>query len=428
MTLSLSNGIHTGAAQSQLTSAASATPVPEIDPPTATATVPSTPEITTTPANACLRQLPYVEGFYREFCSTSQLPNFATKAAHIAQAIDDAHPPTLQGVHRWCRRLQRAGGNPRVLVPIMVQPPLTQPMLPAISRNLTERNDQRGFSARQRPVAAKNSDLLTAVSNNQQYVPDEQTRIRSEVAHRHSRKWSPASNVTAVACRIHDHFRTRHCHRFGPPIGDHVVAACFKMKVRVTDSQGMILGRPWLCVLVDVHTCAVASWELSFTEPCGAKVVCALKGTVASPTHAMGSDLPREISLPKKPKLRDKALTAFAEEHGIALRDAPWGTSDQTSHVERFRVALNRYSVNLIPRAIQRTPCANAANGDKAAPTLSIHAVRTCFKRWLYRTNRLSPRVIANLPTSDVVGAATAAPKKTERAPMLVRKPIEPLE
>ncbi len=124
-----------------------------------------------------------------------------------------------------------------------------------------------------------------------------------------------------------------------------------KVDVQLVDEQSrLVLGRPWLTVLLDVFSRAVVGFSLSFDAPSAAGVAMAIAQAVspkddwlserqldaAWPMHG----LPISIHLDNGPEFHSRPLKRGCQQHGIQIDYRPPATPRFGGHIERLMGTL----------------------------------------------------------------------------------------
>jgi putative transposase len=118
----------------------------------------------------------------------------------------------------------------------------------------------------------------------------------------------------------------------------------------VDDLARAVLGRPWLTVLLDVHSRCVLGFSVSFDPPSAAGVALAIAQGVLPKTDWLAGralslawpmhGLPRSLHLDNGREFHSRALKRGCQQHGLRLAYRPPATPRFGGHIERLMGTL----------------------------------------------------------------------------------------
>ncbi|MBP6530501.1 MAG: transposase [Burkholderiales bacterium] len=360
------------------------------------------------------RRLAYVQRFYREFRGSLPRREFARIAKMVAASIKDEHPPAYDTVYVWHRRFLQAGGNPLALAPVAARQQTRARKLPEEAINAIARYIKEEYLTKERPSAQAVYDLLKAEldANNKSRAPDQQQLIPSRQTFFRA-VWDLDPHV--VDMLRYGHKTARKHHRYGKAIhpstriGERVEADSHLLDVLVVDRLGKIIGRPYLCALMDVCTRCIIGWEISFTPPCGAKVLRALRLAMSDASGRPYACAPEELVLDNGSEFQNVTLQTVAGTYGITLRYVQPASPNEKPHIERFFGTVNTQLVHMMPGTTRSNPTDRGEYDSEGQATLTLEEVRDRFAFWLDQVHHFSPHAELSLPPSEMWRVASEA-------------------
>ena len=127
----------------------------------------------------------------------------------------------------------------------------------------------------------------------------------------------------------------------------------------VDQERRLPIGRPWLCLAIDVATRMVASFHVSLWAPSALSVSLTLSHAVMSKTDWLAdrelqnldwpvAGLPRTIHVDNAKEFHSEALVRGCQEYGIQLDHRPRGRPQYGGHIERL-IGTMMGAVHLLP-------------------------------------------------------------------------------
>lgn len=353
------------------------------------------------------RRLAYVQEAQRGLGGVLRRAPTLEMIKRVAERLQDFVPPSYSNVYRWLRRFQRANGNPLALIDDQGRrKPRKERLDPSVS-TLIDQHVRQDYLKSLRPSGQCVYDLLVnqIQGNNTHRDPSEQLPVPSRATF--YRKLANLDPYAVDVARFGQQTAKKR-HRYGrsiqPPVelGERVEADCYHMDVLVVDDRGAMIGRPWLCALIDVTSRCVVGWEISFTPPCGAKVLRALRYAMSDATPSVYCVAPQEIVLDNGPEFQNGVLQTVAGLYGITLRYASPRSPNEKPHIERFFSTVNTGLVHMMPGTTRSSPgdCGEYPSEQKA--TLRLEDVREHFRFWLENVYHQTPHSGLGGRPSDV--------------------------
>lgn len=166
-------------------------------------------------------------------------------------------------------------------------------------------------------------------------------------------------------------------------IGERVESDSNYMDILLVDSLMQVIGRPYLCALMDIHTRCIIGWEISFCPPSAAKTLRALRNAITSESLSPYKCIPDELILDNGPEFTNGSLETVSFNFNISLRYVAPRQPDEKAHIERFFRTMNEQLIHLLPgTTFSNTQQRGEYNAEKNA-VLTIDQLTEYFRDWL---------------------------------------------
>ena len=193
------------------------------------------------------------------------------------------------------------------------------------------------------------------------------------------------------------------------------------LDIRVLDEKGKA-RRPWLTVILDDHSRAVAGYHLSFDAPSAAGTALALrrairrKGEPAWPVCGV----PESFYTDHGPDFTSRRMEQVAADLGVRLVFSTPGKPRGRGKVERFFGTVNRMFLSEKPGYVSGgTP----RRGEKAEPELTLPELDRAFRSWLIKVYLPRPYGQTGVPPVErwaAEGFYPEVPEPPERPDLLL--------
>ncbi|MBL0121599.1 MAG: DDE-type integrase/transposase/recombinase [Betaproteobacteria bacterium] len=232
------------------------------------------------------RKQAYVDALDNLGVKTYQPSRFTQVIEAVAAEIGDVRKPTHWTLQRWRRDWERSQGDPRVFLPQRARRGNRQLRWPQELVQLAGQVAKEGLLTKQKHTVTKFCrDLETAIADANKFrEPAHHIKMPSEGSvRRYCLRIDPFKFLSSRSTwRAAD--RTQKQYGRGVKTSrilerveiDHTLLDLF-----VVDSRsGIILGRPWLTIVIDAHSRAILSFYLSFGPPSWVAVMEAMKRAI----------------------------------------------------------------------------------------------------------------------------------------------------
>jgi putative transposase len=366
-----------------------------------------------------LRRLEYVQALHREFGGALPSKEIARVIDEVACRIKDKNPPHVATLYLWMRRYKKAGANPLSQLENGGKPKTSARRISEEVLTIMNRYIREEYLKATRPPAKVIYELFVAEleANNLHRESDQQLSIPSPMTF--SRAISALDPYVVDLTRLGKETARRR-QRYGKAIlapcriGQRVEVDSHLMDVIVVDEDGNQIGRPWLCAMICVYTRCIIGWEISFTPPCAAKVLRALRQAMSDATPRIFSGSPEELILDNGPEFQNTVLQTVAGTYGVALRYVEPRSPNEKPHIERFFGTVNTQLVHMMPGTTRSNPDDRGEYDSVKNATLRLEEVRDRFAFWLDSVYHKSPHSALQLPPSEMwrIGMEVFAPTR----------------
>lgn len=306
----------------------------------------------------------------------------------IAKKIGDPTPPTYATLCRWLRSYHEGGGNPLKLVDLR-KGQGRRKRLDTEAVSIINDYLKSEYLKDTRPSAQLIYHLVKSqiTVNNQNRPVDRQIAIPSRATF--YRAVAALDPLYADTKRL-GKLAANKLHKYGQSIHK-TTRLCERVEVDsyladvliVSDDLKEVIGRPWLCAMIDVDSRCIIGWEVSFTPPCGAKVLRALRFAMSAGDSWETGGTPEELVLDNGSEFRNNVLQLVAGTYGIQLRYVAPRSPDEKPHIERFFGTLNSTLVHLMSGTTRSNPTDRGDYASKKNATYTLDEFRDKFLFWV---------------------------------------------
>ena len=306
----------------------------------------------------------------------------------IAKKIGDSTPPSYVTITRWLRSYHEAGGNPIKLADKRKGKGRRKRLQPEAIQIIDE-YIRSEYLTENRPTAQLVYSLVKSqiVVNNQNRPADKQLEIPSRATfYRVIEALDPFNTDTkrlgkAAAKKLHKYGRsihktTRLCERV--EVDSHLIDVLV-----INEITRKIEGRPWLCAMLDVDSRCIIGWEISFTPPCAAKTLRALRMAMTEDSEKEIGGAPEVMILDNGAEFRNYSLQLVAGTYGVIIRYVAPRSPDEKPHIERFFGTLNTTFIHLMPGTTRSSPASRGDYASEKNATYTLAELREKFAFWL---------------------------------------------
>lgn len=151
----------------------------------------------------------------------------------------------------------------------------------------------------------------------------------------------------------------------------------------VVDRNGNILGRPQLCIAIDVYTRAIVGWHLCMLPASATKTLLALKNMLMRPHQGKTGGLPTIIIPDNGCEFNNNALANFCNNFNITKSESQPYSPNNKAHIESFFKSLNDSVIHKLRGTTLSSPKqrGNYDSVENACYTLEL--LRDLINEWI---------------------------------------------
>lgn len=308
-------------------------------------------------------------------------------ASKVAAQVGDAKPPCYTVLYEWVRSYKQRAGNIISLIPathrirgyrLLNQPEEIQKIIrhhidtdyltcPPLSRAEVIDNIQ-GAIYRANEIRAP-SHKLTCPSPSTLY------RILSELDFYTVEK---AQRGTRIA-KSHQKWSIKYQRNLR--ILEIVEGDSHEIDIEVVDSEGRVLGRPWLTTLLDVRTACVVGWDISLNPPSIDKTIRAIKASLHCENTYGG--LAVSYVLDNGPEFTAQRLKDIMKDLGAEIKFCRVGEADEKPHVESYFKTWTKDIPQRLPGTTFSNPEARGDYDSEESAQKTLEDVKSMFSDYL---------------------------------------------
>ncbi|WP_336928154.1 DDE-type integrase/transposase/recombinase [Acinetobacter oleivorans] len=151
----------------------------------------------------------------------------------------------------------------------------------------------------------------------------------------------------------------------------------------VVDRNGNVLGRPQLCIVIDIYTRAIVGWHLCMLPASATKTLLALKNMLMRPHQGKTGGLPTIIIPDNGCEFNNNALANFCNNFNITKSESQPYSPNNKAHIESFFKSLNDSVIHKLRGTTLSSPKqrGNYDSVENACYTLEL--LRDLINEWI---------------------------------------------
>ncbi|MDN8247851.1 DDE-type integrase/transposase/recombinase [Acinetobacter baumannii] len=151
----------------------------------------------------------------------------------------------------------------------------------------------------------------------------------------------------------------------------------------VVDRNGNVLGRPQLCIAIDIYTRAIVGWHLCMLPASATKTLLALKNMLMRPHQGKTGGLPTIIIPDNGCEFNNNALANFCNNFNITKSESQPYSPNNKAHIESFFKSLNDSVIHKLRGTTLSSPKqrGNYDSVENACYTLEL--LRDLINEWI---------------------------------------------
>lgn len=151
----------------------------------------------------------------------------------------------------------------------------------------------------------------------------------------------------------------------------------------IVDKSGNVIGRPQLCIIIDIYTRAVVGWHLCMLPPSATKTLLALKNMLMRPHHDQMGGLPSIVIPDNGCEFNNNALANFCNNFNITKSESqPYAPNDK-AHIESFFKTLNENIIHKLKGTTYSSPLHRGDYDSTENACYTLEVLRDLLNEWI---------------------------------------------
>ena len=151
----------------------------------------------------------------------------------------------------------------------------------------------------------------------------------------------------------------------------------------ILDKNGNALGRPQLCIAIDVYTRAIVGWHLCMLPPSATKTLLVLKSMLMRPHRGLTGGLPTVIIPDNGCEFNNNALANFCNSFNITKSESQPYSPDDKAHVESFFKSLNQSIIHKLKGTTYSSPLHRGDYDSVGNACYTLDTLRDLVNEWI---------------------------------------------
>ncbi|MFW2078536.1 DDE-type integrase/transposase/recombinase [Acinetobacter sp. ULE_I010] len=151
----------------------------------------------------------------------------------------------------------------------------------------------------------------------------------------------------------------------------------------ILDKNGNALGRPQLCIAIDVYTRAIVGWRLCMLPPSATKTLLVLKSMLMRPHRGLTGGLPTVIIPDNGCEFNNNALANFCNSFNITKSESQPYSPDNKAHVESFFKSLNESIIHKLKGTTYSSPLHRGDYDSVGNACYTLDTLRDLVNEWI---------------------------------------------
>ncbi|WP_218209327.1 Mu transposase C-terminal domain-containing protein [Acinetobacter sp. F9] len=151
----------------------------------------------------------------------------------------------------------------------------------------------------------------------------------------------------------------------------------------ILDQNGNVLGRPELCIAIDVYTRAIVGWHLCMLPPSATKTLLTLKNMLMRPHLGKTGGLPTVIIPDNGCEFNNNALANFCNNFNITKSESQPYCPDNKAHIESFFRSLNQSIIHKLKGTTYSSPIHRGDYDSVGNACYTLATIRELVNEWI---------------------------------------------
>lgn len=151
----------------------------------------------------------------------------------------------------------------------------------------------------------------------------------------------------------------------------------------ILDKNGNVLGRPELCIAIDIYTRAIVGWHLCMLPPSATKTLLTLKNMLMRPHLGKTGGLPTVIIPDNGCEFNNNALANFCNNFNITKSESQPYSPDNKAHIESFFRSLNKSVIHKLKGTTYSSPVHRGDYDSVGNACYTLDTLRELVNEWI---------------------------------------------
>lgn len=151
----------------------------------------------------------------------------------------------------------------------------------------------------------------------------------------------------------------------------------------ILDQSGNVLGRPQLCIAIDVYTRAVVGWHLCMLPPSATKTLLTLKNMLIRANYGLTGGVPTVIIPDNGTEFNNNSLANFCNNFNITKSESQPYSPNNKPHVESFFRSLNENIIHKIRGTTYSSPLHRGDYDSVGNACYTLDTLRDLIDEWI---------------------------------------------
>ncbi|HGH1365281.1 TPA: transposase [Acinetobacter baumannii] len=151
----------------------------------------------------------------------------------------------------------------------------------------------------------------------------------------------------------------------------------------IIDKNGYILGRPSLCIILDIYTRAIVGYRVCMLPQSSTKTLLALKNMLLRPHDNLPGGIPVRLTPDNGPEFQNNAIANFCHSFSITKCESKSYHPNDKAHLERFFKTLNDNFTHKLPGTTYSTPYERGDYDSKKFACLTLDQIQEFISQWI---------------------------------------------
>ena len=151
----------------------------------------------------------------------------------------------------------------------------------------------------------------------------------------------------------------------------------------ILDKNGNVLGRPELCIAIDIYTRAIVGWHLCMLPPSATKTLLTLKNMLMRPHLDKTGGLPTVIIPDNGCEFNNNALANFCNNFNITKSESQPYSPNNKAHIESFFRSLNMSIIHKLKGTTYSSPVHRGDYDSVGNACYTLDILRDLVNEWI---------------------------------------------